>query len=500
MAAINPIREALTSGRFSYLVELVAGAKTTEEQLVETAAGFMQVPGVLAGSVTSFAGGSAGHDPVRIGSMMQARGLTPNIHLTCVGRDRLNIARALEELQTLGIENVFAITGDFPKSSKETAETLYDLDSVQLVEFISEVRQQKGFPFYISVAVSPFKYPEPDCAYQYLKLEKKIAAGADYAITQLGYDSRKFRELKRYLDERGLRTPVFGNVYILPPKAAEKFSKGEPPGCWVSKELLERIQVEAQAEDKGMAARLERAARTVAILRGLGYAGAYLGGNDNAERIQWIIHRSEEVASQWEEFAEEISYAPKGGFYFFEAPSHPPKPLGTIPQVLDTMARLFPVKHEDNGLRRLLTSALQWVDSRPAMAHTLERLELSIKAPLFGCQACGNCVLGEMEYVCPMTCPKNMRNGPCGGTLNGMCEVLPDKPCIWVKVYETAQSANRVDELKVYIPPRNRSLQGTSSFINLFLERDSRPGHDTNPAVATLVRIDNAAASENEKV
>lgn len=171
--AVNPIREALTSGRFSYMVELVAGAKTTEDQLVETAAGFMQVPGVLAGSVTSFAGGSAGHDPVRIGAMMQARGLTPNIHLTCVGRDRKNIGNALAELQTLGIENAFAITGDFPKGSKETAETLYDLDSVQLVEFIHEVRQQKGYPFYISVAVSPFKYTEPDCAYQYLKLEKK---------------------------------------------------------------------------------------------------------------------------------------------------------------------------------------------------------------------------------------------------------------------------------------------------------------------------------------
>ena len=52
-------------------------------------------------------------------------------------------------------------------------------------------------PFYTSVAVSPFKYTEADCAYQYLKLEKKIAAGADYAVTQLGFDARKFRELKR---------------------------------------------------------------------------------------------------------------------------------------------------------------------------------------------------------------------------------------------------------------------------------------------------------------
>ena len=167
-------------------------------------------------------------------------------------------------------------------------------DSVQLVETIAELRAASGWPFYISVAVSPFKYTEADCAYQYLKLEKKIAAGADFAITQLGFDSRKFRELKRYMDERGLKTPVFGNVYVLPPKAAERMSKGEPPGCWVSPELLAKIQEEAKAADKGMAARLERAAKMAAIVRGLGYAGAYIGGTHNAEHIRWIIRRSEE--------------------------------------------------------------------------------------------------------------------------------------------------------------------------------------------------------------
>jgi len=76
-----------------------------------------------------------------------------------------------------------------------------------------------------------------------------------------------------------------------------------------------------------------------------------------------------------------------------------------------------------------------------------------------------------------MTCPKNLRNGPCGGTLNGQCEVIPDRPCVWVKVYERAQAANRVDDLKLYIPPRNRALQGTSSYINYYLNRDSRPGN-----------------------
>ena len=70
-----------------------------------------------------------------------------------------------------------------------------------------------------------------------------------------------------------------------------------------------------------------------------------------------------------------------------------------------------------------------------------------------------------------------MRNGPCGGTFNGQCEVIPEQACIWVEVYERAKAADRVDELKTYIPPRNRALQGTSSYINYFLDRDSRPDH-----------------------
>jgi methylenetetrahydrofolate reductase (NADPH) len=472
MPSVNPVREALTNGRFCYMVELVASALTREAKLMHVASELAQIPNVVAGSITSYAGGAMGHDPIRVGTAARARGLVPNIHLTCVNRDPLDVRNALEDLIALGIENVFAITGDYPKgAAPETVQ--FAADSVQLVEMIAEMRAAHGWPFYISAAVSPFKYTEADCAYQYLKLEKKIAAGADYAITQLGFDSRKYRELKRYMDERGLKTPIFGNVYILPPKAAEKMSKGEPPGCWVSPELLAKIQVEAKAADKGMAARLERAAQMVAIVRGLGFAGAYIGGNHQAENIRWIIRRSEALAPRWEELAEEMSYGAKGGFYFFDSPPPPPRPR-------EFTQKLFDVIEPANTpapLRTVLTGILRWIDNRPAAAHALEKAELAFKKPVFGCQACGNCVLGLMEYVCPMTCPKNMRNGPCGGTFNGQCEVIPEQACIWVEVYQRAKSAERVDELKTYIPPRNRALQGTSSYINYFLDRDSRPGH-----------------------
>jgi methylenetetrahydrofolate reductase (NADPH) len=59
----------------------------------------------------------------------------------------------------------------------------------------------------------------------------------------------------------------------------------------------------------------------------------------------------------------------------------------------------------------------------------------------------------------------------------GQCEVIPENPCIWVKVYDRAKASNELELLKVYIPPPDRALKGTSAWINYFLNKDSRPGH-----------------------
>jgi len=495
MASVNPLRDAVTTGGFCYMVELVASASMAESKLWDIASGLAQIPEVVGGGITSYAGGSAGHDPIKVAAGARERGLNPNVHLTCVNKDPADIAKALDELIGLGIENVFAITGDYPKGAP-LGTVGFACDSVQLVEAIAELREQGKWPFLISVAVSPFKYTEADCAYQYLKLEKKIAAGADFAITQLGFDSRKYRELKRYLDDRNLKTPVLGNVYVLPPKAAERMSKGDPPGCWVSPDLLARIQEEAKAADKGMAVRLERAAQMAAIVRGLGYAGAYIGGTHEPERIRWIIRRAEELAPRWEELAEEISYGEKGGFYLYEGS----KPAHTKREWTQPIFDLLEPANWPGPVRTIGRATLGWIDHHPSLASALESAELAFKKPVFGCQACGNCVLGLMEYVCPMTCPKNMRNGPCGGTFNGQCEVTPEKPCIWVAVYDRAKAADRVEELKTFIPARNRALQGTSSYINYLLDRDSRPEHPQPLISISNVKAAAAQASEGTLV
>ena len=474
----NPLAAALGARRFCYVVELVASGLSREARLLEVASRLAALPEVAAGSITSYAGGAMGHDPIRVGTAARARGLTPNIHLTCVGEDRHGLRKTLEDLHALGIENVFALTGDYPKTGTGHTAPVFDLDSVQLVQMVSELRRA-GMAFHVAVAVSPFKYVEADCVYQYLKLEKKIAAGADVAITQVGWDALKFHELVRYMADHRLTIPVLGNVYVLGPKAAERMATGQPPGCWVSPALLHTIRVESAAKDGGLRARLERAARTVAVLRGLGYAGAYLGGTHEADHVAWIIGRSEELAPRWEELAAELTYGDPDGYYLYDRPparvaTSPTRTTKTlVPRTLDLMGRLLPVTR-DTRLRRLIRRLMAWVDRRPALAAGVERIELAVKQPLFGCEACGNCVLGHLEYVCPQTCPKQMRNGPCGGTRLGRCEVV-DQPCIWVDVYQRAKALDRVADLTRFIPAPDRSLRGTSSWINYFLDRDSRP-------------------------
>jgi len=486
---IPQLAEAIRARPFPVMVELVASGLKREAQVLEIASNLANIPDVVAGSITSYAGGKIGQDPVRVGTAVRARGLPPNIHLTCVNQDRAGIRKTLQTLRALGIFNVFALTGDWPTAAD--SKPVFDLDSVMLTDLIASVRAEQNVPFHIAVAVSPFKYSREDCLYQYLKLEKKVAAGANMAITQVGWDARKFAELKRYLDERGITTPVMGNVYVLARRPAERMATGNPPGCWASPELVAKIQKESEAPDGGLSARLERAAESVAVLKGLGYAGAYIGGTHNAEHITRILERAAELAPNWQECAERLQFGDPQGFYLDSDTRPARRHLPIVTVTLDTMGRTFNVTR-DSAMRRLLTRFFSWVDRHPAVRDFTERLEYWTKRPTFGCEECGNCVLGHMEYVCPQTCPKQMRNGPCGGTFSTRCEVV-DQECIWVSVYQRAETAARVDYLKTFIPPPDRKLKRTSSWVNYFLNRDSRPEHrkpvDASTAPPDPIRI-----------
>jgi len=90
------------------------------------------------------------------------------------------------------------------------------------------------------------------------------------------------------------------------------------------------------------------------------------------------------------------------------------------------------------------------------------------KGALFDCRMCGDCILHSTGMTCPMTCPKNLRNGPCGGVrLDGRCEILPEQPCVWVLAWERSRKMQIYGDTILQIqPPVNHRLQGSSAWIN----------------------------------
>jgi len=79
--------------------------------------------------------------------------------------------------------------------------------------------------------------------------------GADFVITQVGFDARKFDELLKFVGREFPAVPVLGNVYILNRPVARVMNRGDVPGCVVTDELFRLIEKEAEASDKGRAAR-----------------------------------------------------------------------------------------------------------------------------------------------------------------------------------------------------------------------------------------------------
>ncbi len=95
----------------------------------------------------------------------------------------------------------------------------------------------------------------------------------------------------------------------------------------------------------------------------------------------------------------------------------------------------------------------------------LAKTELLVKGPLFGCRMCGNCLLQETAFICPMECPKGLRNGPCGGiTPSKHCYVDTTRKCIWYAIYKRSLEMGREEILMEILPPLDWNKAGTETW------------------------------------
>lgn len=132
----------------------------------------------------------------------------------------------------------------------------------------------------------------------------------------------------------------------------------------------------------------------------------------------------------------------------------------------------------------------EFCERHPTLYKSVLLAENMVKKPVLRCQSCGQCVLSYNAFTCCMRCPKQLRNGPCGGTReDGHCEVYPDRPCIWWLINERSKKLGRQAKLMKYHKPVDRRLAQTSAWLNALAgriegiswskdleEKDKRPG------------------------
>jgi len=457
-------------------------------------------------SITDNPGGNAMLAPDTLGNDLLSLGQEVIIHLACKDWNRNALESRGWKLGSEGFHNVLCMSGDYPVTGHSGhAAPVFDIDSVGLISLFQQMNDglhdvRRGLElgrtdFFLGCVVTNHKRHEREVVPQYLKLRKKVAAGARFVINQIGYDTRKDDELLRWIRREGLPVAPLANVFVLSRAAARAFNRGAIPGVVVSDELLAIVEREAASADGGKAFFVDLAAKHLAVVRGLGFAGVYLGGHVPVPTFDEVLEAADRYATDdWAAHAREIQFPLPGEFYVFERDPETGLSSDVVnASYLESKRRRrtdlrVPVKYrfsrrlhqvafaDDAPLHPTGRAVYRTIDRAPkAIGKAAHALEQAAKVSMFRCKDCGDCSLPEIAYVCPESmCAKNQRNGPCGGTRDGLCEVY-DTECIWSQAYERLKAYGEEEQmLDGPVVVKDNALAGTSAWANAFLGRDHR--------------------------
>ena len=166
-----------------------------------------------------------------VSSLLKQKGIEPVFQITCRDKNRLALQSDLLSAAALGIENILVLTGDHTTAGDHPeAKPVFDLDSTQLLQAAkmlesgSDMKGNKltGKPpeFCLGAAVNPGADP---LGPQILKMEKKIAAGAEFFQTQAVFDLKAFENFRN--KTRHLKSKVLAGIVLLKSAAMARFMK-----------------------------------------------------------------------------------------------------------------------------------------------------------------------------------------------------------------------------------------------------------------------------------
>lgn len=459
-------------------------------------------------SITDNPGGNPALAPVAIGEELLEIGIEPLIHLSLKDKNRNQIGSHIYLYQRLKLRSLLVLGGDFPNPGYYgQGKPVYDMDTIQTLRLLKDMesghypdrsgKKQEQYPaptLFKGCVVSPFKKNEAEQVWQYAKLLRKVKAGADFIITQVGFDMRKSEELIRFLHQEAVDLPVLASVFIPTLSVARALTAGKIPGILFAQELVTRMEDEAAAgADR---ARLDRAAGMLVRLKRYGYQGAHLGGNNlKFEDISYVLDMFEQLDRETVPPDLDCDFPIKKTWYFYKerqaavktqdaatyttADAVTPLNPGSKPGASKTYETgHYLLFTERTVVGRLFAVFCLFCSRRQYRVNMLLWIEKTIKRQMFDCQMCGDCTLAHSAFLCPQwNCPKRLVNGPCGGSNNGYCEVFPDRLCFWVRVYNRLDTRTTLEFLsrQAHLPPKDWKREKTSSWINFFSDQQSNP-------------------------
>jgi 5,10-methylenetetrahydrofolate reductase len=179
-------------------------------------------------------------------------GLDPIVQMTCRDRNRIALQMDILGVASLGINNILCLTGDHQKfGNHPMAKGVFDLDSIQFLKVVKDMRDEKKFQcgdemavephLFIGAAANPFADP---FEFRVIRLAKKVAAGADFIQTQIVYNVDKFAEWMKRVRDRGLHEKVKILAGVAPIKSvgAARYMKTKVPGMDIPDSIIERLR------------------------------------------------------------------------------------------------------------------------------------------------------------------------------------------------------------------------------------------------------------------
>ena len=253
------LERVLAAGHFAVTGEL-GPPKHMDQAFIDRKINLLK--GVVdAANVTDNQTGIVRLSSIATGIYMAQQGLEPVIQMTCRDRNRLAIQSDLMGAYFHGIRNVLCLSGDHQSFGNHPgAKNVQDIDSMQLIQMIKEMRDKNQFQcgdeikgggpkLLIGGAGSPFSEP---ISFRPLRIAKKMAAGVDFIQTQMIFDMDIFKQFMAKLVDLGVTEKVHILAGIGPLKSSPmaRFLNDQIPGIVIPDELLKRMDEAVQGIDE----------------------------------------------------------------------------------------------------------------------------------------------------------------------------------------------------------------------------------------------------------